>query len=93
MTKTWCVGGCHYSNINKISEFEKRNPKTKKLVKIIKGKCSICGRNKSQIFTKYMTKAEDFIKRGKWKNIHCSSMLNSAWCDLNSKSDILKLYD
>ena len=26
--------------------------KTKKLVKIIKGTCSICGRNKSQIFTK-----------------------------------------
>ena len=28
------------------------NPKTKKVVKVIKGTCSICGRNKSQIFTK-----------------------------------------
>ena len=28
------------------------NPRTKKLVKIIKGICSICGRSKSQIFTK-----------------------------------------
>ena len=53
MTKTWCVGGKHKSNTNNIIEYEKpMNPKTKKLVKIIKGACSICGRNKSQIFTK-----------------------------------------
>ena len=30
----------------------KKNPKTKKLVKINKGTCSTCGRNKSQFFTK-----------------------------------------
>ena len=52
MTKTWCLGGRHYSNTNNITEYEKKNPKTKKLVKIIKGKCDICNRNKSQIFTK-----------------------------------------
>ena len=52
MAKTWCVGGKHYSKINNITHFEKVNPKTKKLVKIIKGTCSICSRNKSQIFTK-----------------------------------------
>ena len=40
-----------------------------------------------------MTKGEDFIKRGKCKNKHCSSMSNSAWCDLNSKGFILKLHD
>ena len=40
-----------------------------------------------------MTKGEDFIKRGKCKNIHSSSMSNSAWCDLNSKGNILKLQD
>ena len=51
MTKTWCVGVKHYSNTNKITQYEKVNPKTKKLVKIIKGSCSICARNKSQIFT------------------------------------------
>ena len=51
MTKTWCLGGRHYSNTNNITQYEK-NPKTKKLVKTIKGTCSICGRNKSQIFTK-----------------------------------------
>ena len=28
------------------------NPRAEKLVKIIKGTCSLCGRNKSQIFTK-----------------------------------------
>ena len=52
MTKTWCVGGRHMSNTINQNIYEKLNPKTKKLVKIIKGKCSTCGRNKSQIFTK-----------------------------------------
>ena len=52
MTKTWCVGGHHYSDTVNENIFEKVNPRTKKLVKIIKGICSICGRNKSQIFTK-----------------------------------------
>ena len=52
MTKTWCLGGRHYSNTNNITEYEKVNPKNKKLVKVIKGTCSICGRNKSQIFSK-----------------------------------------
>ena len=52
MTKTWCVGGRHKSNTNNIVEYEKVNHRTKKLVKIIKGTCSICNRNKSQIFTK-----------------------------------------
>ena len=40
-----------------------------------------------------MTNGEDFIKRGKCKKIHCSSMSNSAWSDLNSKGNILKLHD
>ena len=49
MTKTWCVGGKHCSNTVNENIFEKVNPRNKKLVKIIKGTCSICGRNKSQI--------------------------------------------
>ena len=40
-----------------------------------------------------MTKGEDFIKRGKCKNNHCSSLSNSAWTDLNSKENLLKLHD
>ena len=40
-----------------------------------------------------MTRAENFMKRGNCKIIHCSSLSNFAWCDLNSKSDILKLHD
>ena len=52
MTKTYCLGGCHYSNTNNITQYEKVNPKNKKLVRVIKGTCSICGRNKSQIFSK-----------------------------------------
>ena len=93
MTKTWCVCGKHYSDTVNKNVYEKVNPKTKKLVKIIKGKCSICGGKKSQIFTNKMTKGEDFMKKGKCENNHGSSMSNSAWCDLNSEGDILKLHD
>ena len=52
MTKTWCVGGKQYSNTNNITQYEKVNPKNRKLVKIIKGKCAICNRNKIQIVSK-----------------------------------------
>ena len=52
MSKTFCLGGRQYSNTNNLVEHEKVNPKTKKLGKDIKGNCSFCGRNKSQIFTK-----------------------------------------
>ena len=52
MTKTYCLGGRHFSNTNNLTQYEKVNPRTKKLVKIIKGKCNICNRNKSQIFSK-----------------------------------------
>ena len=52
MEQTWCVGGRHKSNTNNFIEYEKVNPRTERLVKIIKGSCSICGRNKSEIFTK-----------------------------------------
>ena len=52
MTKTWCVGGKHYSNTDNISHYEKVQPKTKNLVKTKRGTCSICGCKKSQVFTK-----------------------------------------
>ena len=52
MTKTLCVGRKQYSNTTNITRYEKKNPKTKKLVKVIKENSSICDRNKSQIFTK-----------------------------------------
>ena len=51
------------------------------------------GRNKSQIFTKKMTKGEDFIKSGKCTHGHRSAMSNSAWCDLNKNFTVLKLHD
>ena len=50
MTKTWCVGGKHYSNTNNKIEYEKVDPKTEKLVKIIKGSCSVCGQKINQNF-------------------------------------------
>ena len=40
-----------------------------------------------------MTREVIFIKKGKCRNNHCSSMSNSARCDLNSNVKILKLYD
>ena len=49
MTKICCVRGRHYSNTVNQNVIEKVNPKNKNLVKIIKGKGSVCGRNKSQI--------------------------------------------
>ena len=52
MTKAWCVGGKHCSITVNENIFEKVNPRTNKLVKIIKGNCDICGRHKSQIFTR-----------------------------------------
>ena len=39
-----------------------------------------------------MTKGGDFIKRGKSKNNHCSSISNSAWCYLYGKGNFLKLH-
>ena len=50
--QSYGLGGRHYSRTLNQNVFEKVNPRTKKLVKTIKGSCSICGRNKSQIFTK-----------------------------------------
>ena len=52
MTKTWCVGGRHYSNTVNQNIYEKVNPKNHKIVKNIKGTCGIGGRNTSQNFTK-----------------------------------------
>ena len=40
-----------------------------------------------------MTGGLHFIKRGKSKDNHCSSMSASAWTDLNSKGNILKQQD
>ena len=93
MTKTWCVGGLHLSNTNNKIGYKKINPKTKKLVKIIKGTCSICGRNKSQTSTNYMIRAENFIKNAKCTHGHRSVMSNSAWCELNKNCTVLKIHD
>ena len=40
-----------------------------------------------------MTKGEDFERREKCKNGHCSSLSNSAWTDLNTNGTLLKLHD
>ena len=93
MTKTWCVGCRHYSDTINENIFEKVNPRTKKLVKILEGKCNICNRNKSQIFSKSMTRGQNFTKNAKCTHGHRSAMSNSAWCDLNINCTVLKLHD
>ena len=40
-----------------------------------------------------MTRGEFFIKKGRCKSKHCSTMSNLAWTDLNSPGNILKLHD
>ena len=40
-----------------------------------------------------MTRAESFMKKGKCSKNHCSALSNSAWTDLNSQCNILKLHD
>ena len=40
-----------------------------------------------------MTRGQDFIKTGTCSKNHCSSMSKTAWTDLNSKGNLLKLYD
>ena len=49
---TYCLGGRHHSETINHNVIEKVNPKTKKIVKVIKGQCEIGGRNKSHIFTR-----------------------------------------
>ena len=39
-----------------------------------------------------MTRGEDFQKRDKSKNDHCSARSISAWTDLNTKGTILKVH-
>ena len=93
MTKTWFVGGRQTSKTNNVIEYEKVNPRTKKLFKVFKGTFSICSRIKSQFFTKKMTKGGDFNKSAKCTHGHRSAMSNSAWCDLNENCTVLKLHD
>ena len=49
--QSYCLGGRHYSRTLNQGVYESVNPKTKKLFKIIKGTCTIFGRDQSQIFT------------------------------------------
>ena len=52
MKETSCLGERHYSNTNIKNEYEKINPEIQKNFKAKRGECDICGRAKSQIFTK-----------------------------------------
>ena len=90
--QTYFVGGHPMGNTIHITECERINPNTQKLLKFKKGTCDICNRSKSQTFTKEMTRGEDFMIK-KMRKLQYSTMSNSAWCDLNNKGDILKFHD
>ena len=92
-SQSYSLGKPHYSQTVNQNVFEKLNPKSNKIVKVIKGTCNFCGREKSQFFTKWMTRGKDFKKKRKCKKDQCWSMSNSAWCDSHSKRDILKLHE
>ena len=51
MTLTWRVGGRHKNKSINQNIYANLNPKTEKIVEIIKGKCDSCRRNKSQFIT------------------------------------------
>ena len=89
------MGGGHLSKTTDTIEYEKVNPKTQNVVKLKKRKCVFCVRNTSQLFTKQKTLARGqiFEQKGKCKHGPCSTLYNTAWCDLNNKADLLKLYD
>ena len=99
MTKRWCVGGKYQSETMNQIVYENANPKTKKIVEVIKGSCSICGREKSQDFTEQknkqtkLSKVDKNQKGAKCINNHSSAMSNTARCDLNTKCDTLELHD
>ena len=48
---------------------KKVNPKTNEIIKVVKGNCSICERNKSQFFTTKMKKQTKLNKRQNFKNV------------------------
>ena len=50
--RKYCVSGRHMRNTYDIRTYEEVNPKTQKIVKVMKGKCDIFNRNKSKTFTK-----------------------------------------
>ena len=104
-----CVRGRHMSKTIDLKENEKVNHKIQKIVKVKKGKSDICGRIKSQNFTKWMnretkqaepkpskpkqTKGENFQKSIICKFFISSPISNTAWTVVNSKGDILKLHE
>ena len=78
MTKTWCVGGKHYFNTNNITQYEKVNRKIKKLVKIIKGSCSICGRINRKFLPSKLLKEQILFKEENLKiiTVHLCQILH-----------------
>ena len=52
MNETWCVDGRRKNHTLNQNLYERINPGTQKVFETIKGVCSVCGRNKSQIFNK-----------------------------------------
>ena len=52
MSETYCVACRAKTNSINESTTKKINPRTKRIIQIIKSQCVICNRNKSRILTK-----------------------------------------
>ena len=64
-TNSYCVGGKHYSATNNIKGDYSHNKKTGVPLKLLRGKCTKCNRNKSMIVSDQTIQAEglsDFFK-------------------------------
>ena len=77
-TKSYCVGGKHYSGTKNITGEITVNKKTGKEVKLLVGKCSICNRKKSMIVSDNTIQAEglgDFFKNLGKKGLNVSKKM------------------
>ena len=64
-TNSYCVGGKHYSATTNINGDYSHNKKTGVPLKLLRGKCTKCNRNKSMIVSDQTIQAEglgDFFK-------------------------------
>ena len=78
MSMVWRNRSRHYSEMTNWNVYEKSDPETLKIVKIMKGICNICARFKSRKINNQMTSRSDFRERRKSKHGFCSPLSTST---------------
>ena len=77
-SNSYCVGGRHYSSTTNITGDISINKKTGKNVKLLIGRCSVCNRKKTMIFSDSVIQAEglgDFFKNLGKKSLNISKKM------------------